>query len=296
MLNDIETINLGVGYNMLASYIYRNGNIVRIDELYHYGIKGMKWGVRRFQNKDGSLTLAGQRKYGETNTRTLKSGTEIQNISRSKLHYNNKKSNRIYGSYTDSDKNEYIDMMGNFQYNERGYKNTFIVKKDIKIASEREAVKTIAEMFKENPKELSKMMAIAYNAVNTPMLFIKTQKGFERKMSELIKDPESKKSMKLGRDFIKTIPMTNKASTTANDFYTRMVKKGFDAVLDTNDAYGHDPTQDPLIIFNMKKLGKTTSVKLTKDDLDAAWRYTNSRNFKKSKKDTSQITHSEVIK
>ena len=279
---------------MLTSYI--NGNIVRIDELYHYGIKGMKWGVRRFQNKDGSLTLAGQRKYGETNTRTLKSGTEIQNISRSKLHYNNKKSNRIYGSYTDSDKNEYIDMMGNFQYNERGYKNTFIVKKDIKIASEREAVKTIAEMFKENPKELSKMMARAYNAVNTPMLFIKTQKGFERKMSELIKDPESKKSMKLGRDFIKTIPMTNKASTTANDFYTRMVKKGFDAVLDTNDAYGHDPTQDPLIIFNMKKLGKITSVKLTKDDLDAAWRYTNSRNFKKSKKNTSQITHSEVIK
>lgn len=296
MLNDIETINLGVGYNMLTSYTYINGNIVRIDELYHYGIKGMKWGVRRFQNKDGSLTLAGQRKYGETNTRTLKSGTEIQNISRSKLHYNNKKSNRIYGSYTDSDKAEYIDMMGNFQYNERGYKNTFIVKKDIKIASEREAVKTIAEMFKENPKELSKMMARAYNAVNMPMLFIKTQKGFERKMSELIKDPESKKSMKLGRDFIKTIPMTNKTSTTANDFYTRMVKKGFDAVLDTNDAYGHDPTQDPLIIFNMKKLGKTTSVKLTKDDLDAAWRYTNSRNFKKSKKDTSQIAHSEVIK
>lgn len=32
-------------------------------ELYHYGIKGQKWGTRRYQNKDGSLTPAGKQRY-----------------------------------------------------------------------------------------------------------------------------------------------------------------------------------------------------------------------------------------
>ena len=33
-------------------------------ELCHHGIKGQKWGVRRYQNPDGSLTAAGKRRYG----------------------------------------------------------------------------------------------------------------------------------------------------------------------------------------------------------------------------------------
>ena len=33
------------------------------NDLVHWGVKGQKWGVRRYQNKDGSLTPAGQKRY-----------------------------------------------------------------------------------------------------------------------------------------------------------------------------------------------------------------------------------------
>ena len=35
------------------------------DELRHHGIKGMRWGIRRYQNKDGSLTPAGRKRYDQ---------------------------------------------------------------------------------------------------------------------------------------------------------------------------------------------------------------------------------------
>ncbi len=36
------------------------------NELIHHGVKGMKWGVRRYQNEDGTLTEEGKKKYRNT--------------------------------------------------------------------------------------------------------------------------------------------------------------------------------------------------------------------------------------
>ena len=53
---------------------------IPLDELHHHGIKNMKWGIRRFQNKDGSLTAAGrarQRLREASDRRKAKKQAEI---------------------------------------------------------------------------------------------------------------------------------------------------------------------------------------------------------------------------
>ena len=65
------------------------------DELYHHGIKGMKWGVRRYQNPDGTLTAAGKKKYGDPDRKLTRYQKTMYRID-----YGVKGANRIEKDYS----------------------------------------------------------------------------------------------------------------------------------------------------------------------------------------------------
>lgn len=72
------------------------------DELYHWGIKGMKWGVRRYQNKDGTLTAAGKKHYsGDGNA-----GEDTE-----KVEYAPKRTGKDASAYTDEELRARIQRM-----------------------------------------------------------------------------------------------------------------------------------------------------------------------------------------
>jgi len=244
--------------------------IIINNELLHYGVLGMKWGVRKQKDQINSKS------------RTIKRGTEIQNIS-SRI-FDPNRAPRLYTAYTDYDKDSYVDLMGNFMYNERGYKNTFIVKKDIRVPSDRQAAEIFAKTVKENPDQVAKDMAKAYNSQH--LIATKTANSFKKKFSEL-DNPESKKTQKLAKEFMSTTVLDKKASTSANNFYANLVKQGFDAISDVNDR--DSGMQDPLIIVNMKAIKQSGSVKLTRKDLDYYYSYTGTREHTQRRKILSDV-------
>lgn len=50
----------------------------------HYGVLGMKWGVRRYQNKDRSITIDGKKHYSNM------SDKKLQKLKRKNLNWHNK--------------------------------------------------------------------------------------------------------------------------------------------------------------------------------------------------------------
>ena len=94
-------------------------------ELYHHGVKGMKWGIRRYQNADGSLTDAGKKKYGkmcnDKLSKTLKKQVQKQ---RAEIHGG---SNR-WMSYADIGENS-KKAIKKFREDHNKYRNSDAYKK-----------------------------------------------------------------------------------------------------------------------------------------------------------------------
>lgn len=90
------------------------GNYYSDDELYHWGILGMHWGVRRYQNKDGSLTSAGRNRYQFTEKNHPSKG-----ISRKEVKHLIKDYNRMHGTNIKAKKGTFVTK-GQYTYDHKG--------------------------------------------------------------------------------------------------------------------------------------------------------------------------------
>lgn len=117
------------------------------DEFYHWGIQNMKWGVRRFQNEDGSLTPEGRERYRKNKSNGKNNSTK-KDISgkRTKENEPNKntkenKPNKITGMTYDEMKkasyeyqiiNDYYRAMNNYYSEQQRYNDYMSPKKEKK--------------------------------------------------------------------------------------------------------------------------------------------------------------------
>ena len=122
------------------------------DHLEHHGIKGQKWGVRRFENKNGTLTTAGKMRYGEKsdayNARSsaktaLRSATKDYNKSFDKAYAN---SSRIGAHITKKGRENNEKLWTDFVNKSKEY--------DSKKAEYKNAKKAYKEEYKKNLKSI----------------------------------------------------------------------------------------------------------------------------------------------
>lgn len=239
--------------------------------LKHFGVKGMKWGVR------------GKKDRINSQDRTIKKGTTLQNISSREFKLSRR---HVYAAYTNYDKDSYVNLMGNYHY-DKSFKNEMVVKKDIKVPSDKRLVKEFTALVKSNPKQVAKDMTDAYNDVND--FWKKDISHFEKKISK-IDDKYSKKGEELTREFIKVM-VSDKSSETRAKFFGNLIKKGYDGMSDANDRDVWGGAHDPIIVFSPKKvIGDVKSIPLTNDDLKRYFdKVTFDTKFQKLNKDLSEI-------
>lgn len=147
-------------------------------ELMHYGVMGMKWGVRRYQNKDGSLTAKGKKRFADVSMNERKSRRQ----SKQAVSLLYKKGNE---ARTSADINV-------------GRANTAYRKASKYVwKSEAAQVKGNRDKFEKYQGKAWKQLAKQHEYLQAAESFTKQSRVYDQKISDI-----SSGKIKAGRDFI----------------------------------------------------------------------------------------------
>ena len=214
-------------------------------ELSHHGIKGQKWGIRRFQNEDGSLTPAGRERYGYDDDIVLKKGTRVSRYANDEPLDSKRKYVSLAGSMDDEDyHNSAIEGALAMDYGKEGYRYEYELSKDVKVASARQLTDVIIEKYGD--KKLRDIDN--YYKVNSYFKKIK-----DKKIKDIYNYDDLAKSRLSNDDYLSdTFSSLSRSilyESTSSDVFKELSKRGYDAIIDAED-YWAGFVDMPLIMLN----------------------------------------------
>ena len=250
----------------------------RQNELTHHGIKGQKWGIRRFQNKDGSLTPAGKERYYVDNdsgtaitknsdgSYTVPTGFKFNRVGQKTLDVN--KSGVLYVSYGKEDAARYVKSLGPTLISRLIGGNGQAVqhieaKKPLRMASEAEVYKGFAEVAAKNKKILDRV-----NDDDISRAIVGYGKDWSTKVTKAdaeyaVNNPNSFAAKRMGQA-VSFWMGDSRYAAEASILYKHFKDKGYDAIPDITDRDGGG-FDTSMIIINTDKITMTSSTKITRD-------------------------------
>lgn len=209
------------------------------DYLSHYGIKGMKWGIRRYQNKDGSLTAAGKFRYGRLGKDiVIKPGSKLYRTSSSDTGAAISETVPQYFSMSKDSNNVYL--LKGVLKGANSIQKEYTVSKPLKIASSKRSVDFIKkELSNKDPVTVANLTETQSTLKKYDDLFL-SRLG-DSWLRSLTKNPEYACSVLFNRCFMD-------GTLLGERLKNNLIKNGYDGAEDIHDKYT-PYTTDPIVLF-----------------------------------------------